>query len=149
MEVILKKDHPTLGSEGAVVKVKNGFGRNYLIPQGYALQATAANKKQHEDYLKQVAHKLDKVKDDAAELGKRLQALEIVIPARVGEENRIFGTVTNQDVADFLAGKGLEMDRRKIELTEEIKSLGVFPANIKLHADVTVEVKVQVVPMDD
>lgn len=146
MKVILKEDVERLGSAGDIVKVKSGYGRNFLIPRGLAVLATQRTIKEAEETLRQQAHKLDRVKNDAAALAARLEALDIVIPARVGEENRIFGTVTTQQVAEVLKTKGLEIDRRKIELEEEIRSLGVYPASIKLHADVVASVKVQVVP---
>lgn len=148
MKVILKQDVETLGSTGEIVNVKNGFGRNYLIPRGIAVPATRGSIKEAEENLRQQAHKLDRVKDDAKALAARLEALDIVIPAKVGEENRIFGTVTTQQVAEIIAARGVEIDRRKIELGEEIRSLGVYPATIKLHGDVTASVKIQVVPED-
>jgi len=146
MKVILKQDIDTLGSAGEVIRVKNGYGRNYLIPRGMAVQATPRNIKEAEENLRQQSHKLERVKNDATALAERLEALDIVIPAKVGEENRIFGSVTTQQVAEVLKSKGLDIDRRKIELDEEIRSLGVYPATIKLHADVVASVKVQVVP---
>ncbi|MGD8414014.1 MAG: 50S ribosomal protein L9 [Candidatus Latescibacterota bacterium] len=146
MKVILKQDVDALGSAGEVVQVKNGYGRNFLIPRGMAVQATPRNIKEAEENLRQQSHKLERVKNDASALAEKLEALDIVISAKVGEENRIFGTVTTQQVAEVLASKGLDIDRRKIELDEEIRSLGVYPATIKLHADVSANVKVQVVP---
>jgi large subunit ribosomal protein L9 len=146
MKVILKQDVDALGSAGEVVQVKNGYGRNFLIPRGMAVQATPRNIKEAEENLRQQAHKLERVKNDAAALAEKLEALAIVISAKVGEENRIFGTVTTQQIAEVLKTKGLDIDRRKIELGEEIRSLGVYPATIKLHADVSANVKVQVVP---
>jgi large subunit ribosomal protein L9 len=146
MKVILKQDVDALGSAGEVVHVKNGYGRNFLIPRGMAVQATPRNIKEAEENLRQQSHKLERVKNDASALAEKLEALDIVISAKVGEENRIFGTVTTQQVAEVLASRGLDIDRRKIELDEEIRSLGVYPATIKLHADVSANVKVQVVP---
>ena len=146
MKVILKQDVETLGSSGEIVNVKNGFGRNYLIPRGMAVLATRGSIKEAEENLRQQAHKLDRVKDDAMALAARLETLDIVIPAKVGEENRIFGTVTTQQVAEIIAARGVEIDRRKIELGEEIRSLGVYPATIKLPGDVTASIKIQVVP---
>ena len=146
MKVILKQDVETLGSTGEIVNVKNGYGRNYLIPRGMAVLATRGSIKEAEENLRQQAHKLDRIKDDAKALAARLETLEIVIPAKVGEENRIFGTVTTQQVAEVIAARGVEIDRRKIELGEEIRSLGVYPATIKLPGDVTASVKIQVVP---
>lgn len=146
MKVILKQDVATLGETGDIVNVKDGFGRNYLIPRGLAILATASNVKVVEEIRRQSAHRLERLVNDAKELAKQLGKTDIVIPARVGEENRIFGTVTTQQVADVLEKKGLEIDRRKIELHEEIRALGVYSATIKLHGDVTADVKIQVVP---
>ena len=146
MKVILKQDVDTLGETGDIVNVKNGYGRNYLIPRGLAILATPSNVKVVEEIRRQTSHRLERLVNDAKELAKQLEKLDIVIPARVGEENRIFGTVTTQQVADVLERKGLEIDRRKIELNEEIRALGVYSASIKLHGDVTAEVKIQVVP---
>lgn len=146
MKVILKQDVDTLGETGDIVNVKNGYGRNYLIPRGLAVLATSSNVKEVEEIRRQTAHRLERLINDAKELAKRLERLDIVIPARVGEESRIFGTVTTQQVADVLSSKGLDIDRRKIELHEEIRALGVYPATVKLHGDVTAEVKIQVVP---
>jgi len=146
MKVILKQDVATLGETGDIVNVKDGFGRNYLIPRGLAILATPSNVKVVEEIRRQSAHRLERLVNDAKELAKQLGKTDIVIPARVGEENRIFGTVTTQQVADILEKKGLEIDRRKIELHEEIRALGVYSATIKLHGDVVAEVKIQVVP---
>jgi large subunit ribosomal protein L9 len=146
MKVILKQDVETLGATGDIVTVKNGYGRNYLIPRGLAVLATPSNVKVVEEIKRQTAHRLERLINDAKELAKQLEKLDIVIPARVGEESRIFGTVTTQQVADALAAKGLDIDRRRIELQEEIRALGVYPATVKLHGDVTAEVKIQVVP---
>ena len=146
MKVILKQDVDTLGQSGEVISVKNGFGRNYLIPRGIAVLATRSTIKEAEENLRQQSHKLNRLRDDAQALAAKLETLDIVIPAKVGEENRIFGTVTTQQVADVIAARGVKIDRRKIELGEEIRSLGVYPATVKLHGDVTANVKVQVVP---
>lgn len=146
MKVILKQDVATLGETGDIVNVKNGFGRNYLIPRGLAILATRSNVKVVEEIRRQSSHRLERLVNDAKELAKQLEKTDIVIPARVGEENRIFGTVTTQQVADVLEKKGLEIDRRKIEMHEEIRALGVYSATIKLHGDVTADVKIQVVP---
>jgi len=146
MKVILKQDVDTLGAAGEVVNVKNGFGRNYLIPRGIAVLATRSTVKEAEENLRQQSHKLHRLRDDAQALAARLETLDIVIAAKVGEENRIFGTITTQQVADVIADRGVEIDRRKIELGEEIRSLGIYPATVKLHGDVLANIKVQVVP---
>lgn len=146
MKVILRQDVDTLGAIGEVVNVKNGFGRNYLIPRGMAVLATRSTIKEAEENLRQRSHKLDRLRDDAQALAAKLETLDIVISVKVGEENRIFGTVTTQQVADVIAARGVEIDRRKIELGEEIRSLGVYPATVRLPGDVTANVKIQVVP---
>ncbi len=145
MKVILKQDVDNLGMSGDVVDVKNGFGRNYLLPRGLALEATRGNLKAHAEVRRQTSHKLEKLVNDATALAERLGKLELVIPAKVGEGNRIFGTVTTQQIADMLGERGLEIDRRKVHLDEEIRSLGVFTASVRLHGHVTGEVKIRVV----
>jgi large subunit ribosomal protein L9 len=149
MKVILTQDVDTLGVAGDIVTVKSGYGRNYLIPRGLALQATTRNIKVAEENRRQAAHKLAAVRENAEELARRLYDLDVIIPARVGEENRIFGSVTTQQIAEVLARKGLAIDRRKIDLQEEIRALGVYPATIRLHSEVVAEIKVQVVPADE
>lgn len=146
MKVILTQQVEKLGTAGDVVNVKNGYGRNFLIPRGLARLATPSNIKAHEEHIRQAAHKLSKVKDDAEVLAQRLAGMDIVISAKVGAENRIFGTVTTQQIADVLATNGLDIDRRKIELHEDIRSLGVYPATVYLHPEVPAPIKVQVVP---
>lgn len=143
MKVILTKDVDDLGQQGDIVSVKNGYGRNYLIPQGLALVATDSVVRNQQELRRQVAHKLLKKKDDAEALQKLIEKEEVVVQARVGEENRIFGSVTAQQVAIKLAERGLEVDRRKIEL-EEIRTVGVFTGTVKLHPEVTARIKVRV-----
>lgn len=146
MKLILTQDVDNLGAEGDVVDVKNGYGRNFLIPRGLAVLATKNALKAHEDYMQQISHRLDRLRGDAEKLAERLASIQLNIPARVGEENRIFGSITTQQIADALANRGLEIDRRKISLREDIRALGVYPADVRLHPDVTAEVKVQVIP---
>ena len=145
MKVILKKDVEKLGVSGDVVQVKAGFGRNFLIPRELAVEATRGNLKAHEEVTRQTSHKLAKLVNDATALAQRLGKTELVIPAKVGEGNRIFGTVTTQQIAEMLAERGLDIDRRKIHLDEEIRSLGVFTASVRLHSNITGEVKIRVV----
>ncbi len=146
MKVILTQQVEKLGNAGDVVSVKNGFGRNFLIPRGLARLATPGNIKAHEEHMRQASHKLSKIKDDAEQLAQTLAGMDIVISAKVGAENRIFGTVTTQQIADVLASRGLDIDRRKIELHEDIRSLGVYPATVHVHPEVPASIKVQVVP---
>lgn len=144
MKVILLQDVEKLGASGDVVNVKDGFGRNYLIPQGLARLATPSGLKHHAELKKQAARRLAQEKDGALEIARQLESEEIVIPVSVGEENRIFGTVTNQQIALALAQRGFSVDRRRIELEDEIRLTGVYSASVKLHPEVTGKVKIRV-----
>ena len=146
MKVILLKEQDNLGAEGEIVNVKNGYGRNYLIPKGIAALATKSAVQAWEEEQRQAARKIAQRKGDAETVAKQLESTEVVIPAKVGEENRIFGTVTAQQVADALSAKGFEVDRRKIDLSEDIRMIGVYSATVKLHPEVTAQVKVRVTP---
>lgn len=146
MKVILTEDHDTLGLRGDVVDVKPGYGRNFLIPRQMAVIATPSAVKRYAEEKKQAAHKIEAARENAEKLAKRLEAAEVLIPVQTGEENRIFGSVTNQQVADELAAKGLEVDRRKITISEDIRTTGVYPATVRVHPEITAEVKVRVVP---
>lgn len=148
MKVILIQDVDGLGDRGEVVSVRNGYGRNYLIPQRLARVATDSVVRHQQELRRQAAHKLLKKKDDAEALRNLIEKEEIVVVARVGEENRIFGSVTAQQIAVRLAERGLEVDRRKIDV-EEIRTLGVFTGTVKLHSDVTARIKVRVEPAED
>lgn len=144
MKVILTEDVDNLGQRGAIVSVKDGYGRNYLIPKGLALVATDSVVRHQQELRKQVAHKLLKQKEDAEALRTLIEKEEVVVRARAGEESRIFGTITAQQIANALAERGLEIDRRKIELDEDIRMLGVFTGTVKLHHDVVAKVKIRV-----
>lgn len=146
MKVILKVDHDTLGMKGDLVEVKNGYGLNFLIPRQLAVVATKSSIKQYAEERKQASHKIAAQRADAEAFAARLDGTEVTISARTGEENRLFGTVTTQQVADALASKGYEIDRRKISLSEDIKLTGVYSATVRLHPDFSSEIKVQVVP---
>ena len=146
MKVILKEDLTNLGLAGELVNVKAGFGRNFLIPRGLAVVANKSNTLRYAEETRQRAHKLEQKRKDAAALADRLSTLELVIKMPVGEDNRLFGTVTTQQVADVLAAKGFDVDRRKISLDEEIRLTGVYPAKVKLHPEHTAEIKITVEP---
>ena len=146
MKVILKEDLTNLGLAGELVNVKAGYGRNFLIPRGLAVVANKSNTLRYAEETRQRAHKLEQKRKDAAALADRLSTLELVIKMPVGEENRLFGTVTTQQVADVLAAKGFDVDRRKISLDEEIRLTGVYPAKVKLHPEHTAEIKITVEP---
>lgn len=146
MKVILKEDLDNLGQAGTVVEVKPGYGRNYLIPRGLAVVANAGNVRRYEEETRQRSHKIEQQRKDAEALTRRLEGMELTIPMPTGEENRLFGTVTTQQVADALQSKGIEVDRRRIALNEEIRVTGVYTASVRLHPEHTAEVKVKVVP---
>ncbi len=145
MEVILREHIDNLGRRGEVVKVADGYARNYLLPRKLALLATEGNKKQIErERVKFDAKEADE-KRVAEAVAERVGAVELQIARRVGETEVLYGSVTTADIADALAAKGLEVDRRKIQLHDPIKKLGEFEIPIKLHRDVTVAVKLKVV----
>jgi len=145
MELILKDDIKGLGYKDDVVSVKPGYGRNYLIPKGLAVLATAANKKVLEENLRQAAHKAEKVKTVAEEMAASIGELELTIGAKAGESGKIFGAVTAIQIADALKDKGFDIDRRKISFTSDIKMLGDYTATLDLHKEVKKEIKIKVV----
>ena len=144
MEVILKEDVNKLGHRGDVVKVADGYGRNYLIPGKLAIEATAANRAVIEQMKASAVRKLAKEKVVAEDLQSRLDQVELTFERKVGENDHLFGSVTSADIAQQLEQKGFEIDRRKIALEEPLKSLGEFHVPIKLHREVTSHVKVTV-----
>jgi len=136
MEVILKKDMPGLGYKYDTVRVKAGYGRNFLIPEGIAILCNHSNKKMIDENIRQAAHKAEKLKSDAEALASKLSALTISIGAKVGESGKIFGAVTTLQFADVLKENGFEIDRRRINFTTDIKTVGEYEANIELHREV-------------
>lgn len=146
MQVILLQDVDNLGDEGDIVSVKNGYGRNYLIPQGIAQLATDGAVRARREEMKQQARKRAQMKEDAEEVKKQLESTEVLVLAKVGEENRIFGTVTPQQIAVKLAQEGFNIDRRDITIEEDIRVIGVYTAKVRLHTDVTADLKVRVEP---
>ena len=144
MEVILKEDINKLGNRGDVVKVADGYGRNYLLPGKLAIEATANNKAVIEQMKGSSIRKLAKEKIESEDLSKKLEAVELVFERKVGENDHLFGSVTSGDIAQQLADKGFTIDRRKISLEEPLKSLGEFHVPIKLHREVTTHLKVTV-----
>ncbi len=146
MNIILTQDVDNLGQKGEVISVKNGYGRNFLIPRGLAVVANPSNVKRYEEETRQQAVKLESARKDAEALAKRINDMEIVLQAPVGEEDRIFGTITTQQIADALAGRGIEVDRRKISLDSDIRTTGEYTATVKLHPEHSGSLTVQVVP---
>ena len=145
MKVILRKNFDQLGKVGDVLTVKDGYARNYLIPRQIAYQASKGNILALEEEKKQIVKKEAKELEAAQKFASDLEKISITIPVKVGEEDKIFGTVTNQMIADSLKEKGFDIEKRKIEITEPIKSLGIYTVSIKLHPSVSATVKTWVV----
>jgi large subunit ribosomal protein L9 len=144
MEIILRDHVENLGKRGEVVKVADGYARNYLLPRNLALPATAGNKKRVEKERKILETRESEERQSAEAIAARLNALDLSISRKVGENNQLYGSVTNADIADLLKDKGFEIDRRKILLADPIKALGENTVPVKLHRDVTAQVKVSV-----
>ncbi|MBX2953114.1 MAG: 50S ribosomal protein L9 [Leadbetterella sp.] len=144
MEIILKTDIAGLGYKNDIISVKPGYGRNYLIPQGYAVLASGSNKKILAENLKQAAHKAEKIKADAEAIAAQIGDTVVTIATKTGESGKIFGRVTNTQIADALAEKGITVDRKKITVGD-IKFVGDYTAVIDLHKEVKHEVAVKVV----
>lgn len=145
MHVILKQDVQGLGYKNDIVKVKAGFGRNYLIPNGLALIANDSNQRLVKENVRQAAHKAAKVKQDAESMAAKIGELIIEIGTKAGESGKIFGAVTALQVADVLKAKGFDIDRKKIQFKEQPKQLGTFAVSLDLHKEVKHEIKVKVV----
>ena len=144
MEVILKEDVVKLGHRGDVVKVADGYGRNYLLPGKLAIEATSANKAVIEQMKGSAVRKSAKEKVQAEDLSKQMGDVELTFERKVGEHEHLFGSVTSGDIAQQLEAKGFTVDRRKIALEEPLKTLGEFHVPVKLHRDVTAHVKVTI-----
>jgi large subunit ribosomal protein L9 len=145
MEVILTQDIQGLGYKNDVVKVKPGYGRNYLIPNGSALIANDSNKRMIAENTRQAAHKAAKVKQDAEAIAQRLGELTVEIKTKAGETGKIFGAVTAIQIADVLKAKGFDIDRKKVVLKETPKQLGTYKVTLDLHKEVKHEITVNVV----
>jgi len=146
MKVILTKDVEGWGTIGDIIDVKRGFARNYLIPKGYALEATENNIKHIQEILKQKRRKLEREKAKAEELFKKLDGMVIEIAKPVGTTGKLFGSITTNDIVEALKEKGIEIDKKKIMLRNPIKNLGGFNIKIRLHPEITATIKLNVVP---
>ncbi|HYX53759.1 MAG TPA: 50S ribosomal protein L9 [Candidatus Limnocylindrales bacterium] len=144
MEVILKEDVPKLGHRGDVVKVAEGYGRNFLLPRKLAIEATQANKAVIEQMKASAVRRSAVEKADAEALVKQLEAVSLSFERKAGEKDHLFGSVTSADIADALNAKGFNIDRRKIQLDDPLKSIGSFDVPVRLHRDVVAKVKVAV-----
>ena len=145
MKLILKEDVDKLGESGDIVDVKPGYGRNYLIPQGKAIMATDGAVKQLEMLREKAERRAELTVEAAQEMAERLETTSVTIPVSVGEDERIHGSVTNQDVADALAERDIQIDRRKIEIEDDIKTLGEYTATVSLVSEMKATIKVWVV----
>ncbi len=146
MEVILKKNVDNLGYANDIVTVKPGYGRNFLIPQGYAVLATAAAKKIHSENMKQKAHKESKILAEAQEIGTKLEAVKVTIVTKAGDKGKIFGSVNTIQISEALKANGIDIDRKSIKIVNEpIKEVGTYEAIANLHKDVKTTFNFEVV----
>ena len=146
MEVLLKKDVDSLGSKDDIITVKNGFGRNYLIPKGIAVLATESVKKMHAENLRQRAHKDNQQKEEATKLYEKMAKKTFQVPAKVGENGKIFGSITNIQLADSLEKAGFKVERKNITLPSgNIKSVGKFEAEVILHKEIKGKISFEIV----
>lgn len=148
MKLILRADVENLGRLGEVLSVKPGYGRNFLLPQGLAMLATPGNLKAFELERKKLQAKMDALRADASSIADKINGLELAIPMRVGDNDKLYGSVTTAIIGDALAAQGIEVDRRRILLDQAIRILGDHPVRIRLHADVIAEFTVKVMSED-
>jgi large subunit ribosomal protein L9 len=146
MHVILKQDVAKLGHKDDIVKVKNGYGTNFLIPKGYAIIATDAAKKVHSENMRQRAHKEEKIREDATAMAKKLENAVLKIAAKTSSTGKIFGSVNTIQIAEAITQKGFAVDRKNITIFDEenIKEVGTYKARIKLHKEITVDITFEV-----
>ncbi len=145
MKVILKEDVKSIGSMGQIVDVADGFGRNYLVPKGLAVEANIKNIKSLEHEKKVIQEKVKKIKNQAQDLAGRVSDTTLVIKAKAGEEGKLFGSVTTMDIVEQLKNAGIDIDKKKIILEEPIKRVGSYSIKIKIHPEIATEVNVQVI----
>ena len=146
MEIILKQDVKNLGYADDIVKVKNGFGLNYLIPQGMAIIASETNRKVHAEVVKQRSHKLDKIRNDATKLVAALESVTLNIPVKVGENGKLFGSVTSLQLVDMLKKMGYVIDKKQVLMPEDhVKKTGTYTAEIIVHRDIHAKLNFEVI----
>jgi large subunit ribosomal protein L9 len=146
MDIILKQDIPSLGHKDEIITVKDGYARNYLIPKGLAVNATASIRKMHEEILRQRSHKEEKIQELAVELADKMKELKLTIGAKTSTKGKIFGSVNTIQISEALKEQGFEIDRKDITIKGElIKEIGSYTANVKLHREVTVEIPFEIV----
>lgn len=145
MKIILRQNHEKLGAIGEVVSVKDGYARNYLIPRGIAYEATRGSLQQLEEEKKTATRRSDREKKNAEALAAEVEKISLTIKMKVGEDDKLFGSVTSQQIAELLAAKNITLDKRSIELEEPLKALGTFEVPVKLSAGVSSKIKVWIV----
>jgi len=146
MNVILKQDMPNLGHKDDIIAVKDGYARNYLIPKGYAINATAQNKKVHEEILRQRAHKEEQLKEAALQQAEELKKVSLTIGAKTSTKGKIFGSVNTIQIAEALIEKGFDVERKNISIKDDlIKEIGSYSATVKLHKEVLVDIPFEIV----
>lgn len=146
MNVILKNDIPNLGNKDDIVAVKNGYARNYLIPKGYAINATAQAKKVHAEILRQRAHKEEQLKEAALKMAEELKDVSLTIGAKTSTKGKIFGSVNTIQIAEALIAKGFTLERKNISIKDDlIKEIGSYSATVKLHKEVLVDIPFEIV----
>lgn len=145
MKVILREDVKNIGDMGQIVDVADGFGRNYLVPRGLAVEANIRSIKSLEHEKKVIQEKARKIKNQAQDLASKVSSAAVVIKAKAGEEGKLFGSVTTMDIAEQLKKVGFDIDKKKISMEEPIKRLGSYSVKIKIHPEIAAEVNVQVV----
>ncbi len=145
MKVILREDVKNIGSMGQIIDVADGFGRNYLVPRGLAVEANTKNIKSLEHEKKVIQEKAKKIRNQAQDLAGKISNTTLVIKAKAGEEGKLFGSVTTMDIAEQLKKEGFDIDKKKISMEEPIKRIGSHAVKIKIHPEIATEVKVQVI----
>src|SRR4030042_5083391 len=145
MKVILREDVKNIGNMGQIIDVTDGFGRNYLVPRGFAVEANIRNIKSLEHEKKVIQEKARKIKNQAQDLASKISSAAVVIKAKAGEEGKLFGSVTTMDIAEQLKKEGFDIDKKKISLEEPIKRIGSYSVKIKIHSEIAAEVNVEVV----
>lgn len=145
MKVILNKDSENMGKIGDIIIVADGYARNFLIPRGMAMPFNPSNLKSVQTIIAQKRKKLEKIKNEAIDLAKRIEGEEFTIKVKVGEKDKMFGSITSQDIQNLLKEKGYEIDKKRVQLTEVIKTIGIHKVNIKLYHDVIAGLTLNVV----
>jgi len=146
MKVILREDIKNLGQAGEIVNVSVGYARNYMIPKQLAVEANTKNLKEFEHQKKIIMNKAVKVKEAMKDTADKLSKITLTIKSKAGEEDKLFGSVTNMDIAEALKEEGFEIDKKKIYIDEPIKRLGTYSVNVKIHPDISSQIKIQVIP---